>query len=124
LIVSSGVSVDEEQHLAKNPQPTAAGAPKVEDLRKLMVTKAREYNEWTGPAFTGTEISHDIPMRDGFSSTLKVQKPAGGTPGPLCVLIFGGGFVGGTPEAFEKTGRVLVHLFGATVVRSMTRMTA
>lgn len=74
------------------------------------------YNKWTGPPFTGSEAYHEIPMRDGFMCSLKIQKPADGEPGPLVVLAFGGGFVVGSNEQFTKTGRVLVNMFGATVV--------
>lgn len=85
-------------------------------MRQMMTTMESAYNKWTGPPFTGSETYHEIAMRDGFMSSLKIQKPANRPPGPLIVLCFGGGFVGGSPEQFEKTGRVLVTLFGATVV--------
>jgi hypothetical protein len=39
------------------------------------------------------EFYHEIPMRDGFSSSLKVHKPTKGG-GPLFVFAFGGGFLG------------------------------
>jgi acetyl esterase/lipase len=85
-------------------------------LRNMMEVMDKKYNTWTGPAFTGSETYHDIEMRDGFMSSLKIQKPASGPPGPLIVLAFGGGFVGGDNNQFTKTGRVLVNVFGATVV--------
>ncbi len=85
-------------------------------MRKMMTVMETSYNKWTGPPFTGIETYHEIPMRDEFKSSLKIQKPESGPSGPLIGLCFGGGFVGGTNEQFEKTGRVLVNLFGATVV--------
>jgi hypothetical protein len=45
-----------------------------------------------GPAPDGiSESYHDIPMRDGYVSSIKVQKPSSGPPGALAVLMYGGG---------------------------------
>lgn len=63
-----------------------------------------------------TELFHDIPMRDGYMSSAKIHKPSQGTPGPLIVLIFGGGFVAGSNNQMTGNARALVKLFGATVV--------
>jgi acetyl esterase/lipase len=91
-------------------------------MRMFMDAMEKRYNDtWTG-TFTGLETYHDIPMRDGFMSSLKIQRPSDSQPGPLIVLCFGGGFVGGTNAQFEKTGRVLVNLFGATVVSISYRL--
>lgn len=63
------------------------------------------------------ESRHEIPMRDGFMSELKISKPADApAPGPLVVLCFGGGFVGGDNDQLTETARALVQLFGASVV--------
>ena len=69
------------------------------------------------------EFYHSTPMRDGFSSAMKILKPAAGSsPGPLIVLCFGGGFVGGTMEQLSKIARALRTLFGATVVSISYRL--
>ncbi|KAK5175096.1 uncharacterized protein LTR77_000233 [Saxophila tyrrhenica] len=102
-------------YLEKNPRPAFTSVD-LAVMRKGMEAMEKGYNIWTAPPFTGSETYHDIPMRDGFKSSLKVQRPAEGGTGPLIVLAFGGGFVGGTNEQFEKTGRILVNLFNATVV--------
>jgi hypothetical protein len=45
-----------------------------------------------GPAPDGiSESYHDIPMRDGYMSSIKVQKPSNTTRGALAVLMYGGG---------------------------------
>lgn len=74
--------------------------------------------EKLGPAPPGLfEEYHDIPMRDGYSSTLKIQRPSDtSNPGPLIVLAFGGGFVAGDKDQLSLHGRLLVRFFGATVV--------
>ena len=79
-------------------------------------------NRDLAPAPPGTELYHDIPMRDGFMSSLKVHKPAQGPPGPLIVLAFGGGFVGGSKDQFTRIARALVGLCRATVVSISYRL--
>jgi acetyl esterase/lipase len=60
----------------------------------------------------------DIPMRDGFQSSIKIhrptEKPAGGSP--LIVFCFGGGFISGDNDAGTGFARGWVRLFGAVVV--------
>lgn len=69
------------------------------------------------PAPAGiTENVHEISMRDGYMSAIKVFKPSSGPPGPLIVLAFGGGFVVGSKDQFVSLARPLVSLLGATVV--------
>ncbi|CZT19914.1 related to arylacetamide deacetylase [Ramularia collo-cygni] len=68
------------------------------------------------------EFYHNIEMRDGTSSTLKVFKPRCGPPGPLVVLCFGGGFVAGDHDQLTETARISVQLFGATVVNISYRV--
>jgi acetyl esterase/lipase len=81
------------------------------------------WNKSLNPTFLGSESHRDIPMRDGFMSSLKIQRPSDGSPaGPLIVLLFGGGFVGGTNAQYVKLGQVLVNLFGATVVSISYRL--
>lgn len=68
------------------------------------------------------ESYHDIEMRDGTPSSLKVFKPASGPPGPLLVLCFGGGFVAGDNDQLTENARISVQLFGATVVNVSYRL--
>ena len=71
-----------------------------------------------------TEEYKDIPMRDGFQSTIKIHKPstppAGGSP--LIVFCFGGGFISGDKEAGTGFARAFVRLFSAVVVNISYRL--
>lgn len=67
------------------------------------------------PPYT-KEFYHDIPMSDGYMSSLKIHKPVEDKPGPLIVLCFGGGFIAGDNNQMTPVARALVGLFGATVV--------
>jgi acetyl esterase/lipase len=92
-------------------------------MRKGMEIMEKLVNGDLPPLPKEEEFYHEIPMRDGFSSALKILKPAAGSPpGPLIVLCFGGGFVGGTMNQFSKTARALRTLFGATVVSISYRL--
>ena len=92
-------------------------------MRKGMEIMEKLVNGDLSPLPKEEEFYHNIPMRDGFSSALKILKPAAGSPpGPLIVLCFGGGFVGGTMEQFSKSARALRTLFGATVVSISYRL--
>ena len=106
--------------LAKQPQQKMTGPEVVYNGLKMlsaaMVAKL-------GPAPPGmTEFYHDIPMRDGYMSSLKIHKPFQAPAGPLIVLCFGGGFVGGDNDQLSDTARALVNMFGATVVNINYRL--
>jgi acetyl esterase/lipase len=91
--------------------------------RERLAAGVKMMNDKLGPAPpTISESYHDVPMRDGFLSTTKIQKPASGPAGPLVVLYFGGGFVGGDKDQMSGIGRILVSLFGATVVSAGYRL--
>jgi acetyl esterase/lipase len=51
-----------------------------------------------------------IPMRDGYSSELRIFNPTGSSPakGPLFVLMYGGSFMAGNNKSFAPTARALV----------------
>ena len=61
-------------------------------------------------------------MRDGYMSSIKVQKPSNGPAGPLVVLCFGGGFIAGDSDQQSQKARALAKLFGATVVNINSRL--
>ena len=72
-----------------------------------------------GPPESGiTEETKDIPMRDGFQSTIKIHKPSSPPSGgsPLIVFCFGGGFISGDMHAGTAYARAWVRLFGAVAV--------
>lgn len=69
-----------------------------------------------------SETTHDIPMRDGYQSQLRIYKPTSSPPGPLIVLAFSGGFVSGSNAQFAFIARPLVRLLGATVVSISYRL--
>lgn len=107
--------------MAKNPRPPIDFAD-YEKMRLGMKMMDEAFNKGLPPPPPGTEFYHEIAMRDGFMSSLKVHKPADSPPGPLIVLCFGGGFVGGTNDQLTKQARVLMRLFGATVVSIAYRL--
>ena len=71
-----------------------------------------------------TEEYKDIPMRDGFQSSIKIHKPtqpqANGSP--LIIFCFGGGFISGDNDAGTAFARAWVRLFGAVVVSISYRL--
>ena len=110
------------QYLKANPRPKV-DLSEASTMRKGMDMMERLVTGDLPPLPELEEFYHSIPMRDGFSSAMKILKPAaGGPPGPLIVLCFGGGFVGGTMEQLSKTARALRTLYGATVVSISYRL--
>ncbi|KAI5357939.1 Putative alpha/beta hydrolase-3 [Septoria linicola] len=106
---------------AKFPQPPPRNDPLVSraGLRAFIEANLRRL----GPAPASVEeFYHDIEMRDGVLSTLKICKPAKGPPGPLFVLLFGGGFIAGDKDQLTETARICVQLFGATVINISYRL--
>ena len=79
---------NKSQYLKEHPRP------KMELSEATMMRKGMEVMEKLAngdlvPLPKEEEFYHEIPMRDGFSSALKILKPAaGGSPGPLIVLCF------------------------------------
>ncbi|WPH00044.1 lipase/esterase [Acrodontium crateriforme] len=64
------------------------------------------------------ESYFEIAMRDGFQSRAKLIKPTSppACGSPLIVLMFGGGFVIGSPDQMTPVGRAFARQFDATVV--------
>lgn len=65
------------------------------------------------------ETTTEIPLEDGTSSRTIVTRPAKPAPNgegyPLIVLLFGGGWSGGTPEMILAPARGFAALLGAVV---------
>lgn len=65
------------------------------------------------------ETTIEIPLKDGSTSRTIVTRPAGPAPNgegcPLIVLLFGGGWSGGTPEMMLAPARGFAALLGAVV---------
>lgn len=65
------------------------------------------------------ETTIEIPLPDGTSSRTIITQPAGPAPKgegyPLIVLLFGGGWSGGTPEMMIAPARGFAALLGAIV---------
>lgn len=63
-------------------------------------------------------------MKDGWSADALVVRPSvpDKSPGPLIVILHGGGFVAGTPKSMTATARGLVRLFDAVVVSATYRL--
>jgi acetyl esterase/lipase len=66
----------------------------------------------------------DIPMRDGFQSSIKIHKPATTPAGgsPLIIFCFGGGFIAGDNDAGTVYARAWARLFGAVTVNISYRL--
>lgn len=109
-------------YMAKNPRPPV-DFENYEIMRAGMKAMEKAFNEGViRPVSPEVEMYHEVPMRDGFVSRLKIHKPKAGIPGPLIVLGFGGGFIGGSLDQLTRTARALVKLFGATVVNISYRL--
>lgn len=107
----------------KTLPPTNVNESDVLAARARLTAGVKALNDKLGLAPpTLSESYHDIPMRDGFLSSTKIQKPASGPAGPLIVLYFGGGFIAGDKDQMTGIGRILVSLFGATVVSAGYRL--
>ncbi len=88
-------------------------APIRENMRAMTAQVIQHIGK---PPSGTTETYHDIAMRDGYMSSIKIHRPAEDIEGPLIVLIFGGGFIAGNNDQSTPTARALVGLFNATVV--------
>ncbi|KAM3423817.1 hypothetical protein BST61_g1216 [Cercospora zeina] len=100
---------------AKYPQPPPSTDPLA--ARRALRGFIEANLQRIGPAARDCdEFYHDVEMRDGFRSTAKICKPVTAPPGPLIVLLFGGGFIAGDNDQLTETARICVKTFGATVV--------
>lgn len=113
---------DIADYLAKNPRPPV-DLTDYTAMRLDMKAMEDAFNAGAIPLVSPeAEVYHEIPMRDGFMSSLKVHKPIDAQPGPLVVLAFGGGFIGGSVDQLTRIARALVKLFDATVVSISYRL--
>jgi acetyl esterase/lipase len=76
------------------------------------------------PLTTDREFPMDIPMRDGYQSSLRIHKPSTSTtlPTPLVVLIYGGGFCLGHNSHLSPYSRAIAALYDVTVVNISYRI--
>lgn len=89
----------------------------------MLAKMEEDMSSIAGPTPQGvSEVALDIPLRDGYKSPTRIYKRSSGSPGPLIVLAFGGGFVAGSNNQFTMIARPLVRLFGATVVSISYRL--
>jgi hypothetical protein len=73
------------------PKPPA-DANLVDLIRKGLAAMSAGVLAQIGPAPDWiSESYHDIPMRDGYMSSIKIQKSSSSSPGALAVLVYGGG---------------------------------
>ena len=110
-----------DQYMVKNPQPPI-DFQDYKAMRRGMAAMDNAMNARLCLAPAASEFYHEIQMRDGFMSSLKIHRPEGGPPGPLVVLCFGGGFIGGDNNQLTVYARPLTRLFGATVVNINYRL--
>ncbi|KAK3675434.1 hypothetical protein LTR78_004517 [Recurvomyces mirabilis] len=112
------VSYEIYQYAQEDPTPPAdwQDAKSIADFMDSVETNAMAQ---LGPAeATLIEEEHQITMRDGYQSKIKIhhpaEKPASGSP--LIVLLYGGGFISGSRHQLTPNARALVRLFNAVVV--------
>ena len=78
-----------------------------------------------GPAEASlVEEYKEIPMRDGYQSSIKIHRPAKAPAGgsPLIIFCFGGGFISGDNNAGTAYARAWARLFGAVTVSIAYRL--
>jgi acetyl esterase/lipase len=76
------------------------------------------------PPTSDSEYTRDIPMRDGSLSNIRIHKSntSKGSPTPLVVLIYGGGFCIGHNTHISIYSRAIAKLYDATVVNISYRL--
>ncbi|KAI8675836.1 Abhydrolase-3 domain-containing protein [Fusarium keratoplasticum] len=74
------------------------------------------------PTSSRTEYTKNLIMRDGHVHEVGVYKPQSLAPGPLVVLIHGGGFCLGHYSHISFYSRALAALYGVTVVNIAYRL--
>src|ERR1700761_1826498 len=94
-------------------------------VRTMVGALTQQGLDMLGPAESAiTEEYKDIPMRDGFASSIKIHKPSQppASGSPLIVFCFGGGFISGSSDSGTPYARAFVRLFGAVVVNISYRL--
>lgn len=122
LIVSDTVRF---QWIKKQPQAPRDASYSHHQTREVMSRLTQAALQRMGPSPPGiSETHHDITLRDGFTSKLRITRPTDppNGPGPLVVLIFGGGFVGGDVDQLSEAARLCAQLFSATAVCTSYRL--
>ncbi|TKA71637.1 hypothetical protein B0A55_07573 [Friedmanniomyces simplex] len=121
---SSAINPEVFEFTEKNPSPPLDWSDATA-LKSLMVIVTAANMNQLGPAESSIEESErQIPMRDGYESTIKIHKPASkpSAGSPLVVLIFGGGFVSGAVDQMTPQARALVRQFSAVAVNISYRL--
>lgn len=102
---------------------SASASDEAEELargREGMMAFAEAGMEELGPCPPHlVETTIEIPLKDGTSSRTIVTRPANPAPNgegyPLIVLLYGGGWSGGTPEIMVAPARGFAAMLGAVV---------
>lgn len=105
------------------PSATMSAPDEAEELargREGMRVFAEAGMEQLGPCPPGlVETTIEIPLPDGTTSRTIITRPASPAPNaaacPLIVLLYGGGWSGGTPEIMVAPARGFAALLGAVV---------
>ncbi|KAI7267975.1 lipase/esterase [Hortaea werneckii] len=112
------------EFVQKNPSPPIDWNDETAFKALFQTVEATTLAQLGPPESTLVETEQDIPMRDGYASSMKIHKPATPPPqgSPLIVLLFGGGFIGGSKHQMTPNARAMVRAFGAVVVNLSYRL--
>ncbi|KAJ5654445.1 hypothetical protein N7490_001448 [Penicillium lividum] len=108
-----------------NPEDDEMDWSDIKNARAAVDEWSREQRE----SLTDQGTLMNIPMRDGFQSSLRIFKPtpseyssAPHPPSPVIVLVYGGAFCCGDNSNFAAHALALRALYGATVVLTSHRL--
>ncbi|KAK3654127.1 hypothetical protein LTR56_004181 [Elasticomyces elasticus] len=94
-------------------------------IRAGVALEASAFAQLGAPEASINEPSRQIPMRDGYASTIQIAKSASKLPPstPLIVLIHGGGWISQSQEQLVAIARALVRQSGVVAVCISYRLT-
>ncbi|KAF4555848.1 Alpha/beta hydrolase fold-containing protein 11 [Elsinoe fawcettii] len=112
------------EFIANNKQPDIEFSyPLIQVIRQQTLAAEQKRSDEAIEAGRHEEV-RKITMRDGHESEVRIHRPSSppSSGSPLIVLIHGGGWIFGNAMQFGSTARILIDLYGATVVSISYRL--